>query len=61
MVKRIYVSPEDFSVENGLLTPTLKLKRNVAAKHFAAQINDMYKKGEIKDGGQGQRQIKSNL
>lgn len=47
-VKRIHVSPEDFSVENGLLTPTFKLKRNVAAKHFGEQIKKLYKEGEAK-------------
>lgn len=46
MVKRIYVSPEDLTLENGLLTPTLKLKRSVAAKHFGEAIAKMYKEGE---------------
>jgi long-chain acyl-CoA synthetase len=47
-VKRIHVSAEDFSVENGLLTPTFKLKRNVAAKHFGEHIAKLYKLGEPK-------------
>lgn len=46
LVKRIHVSGEDFTVENGLLTPTLKLKRSVAAKHFGDVIAKMYKEGE---------------
>ena len=36
----------EFSVENNLLTPTFKLKRNVCAKEFKSQIDDMYKKIE---------------
>jgi long-chain acyl-CoA synthetase len=34
---------EPWTIENGLLTPTLKLKRNNLAAHFAAQIEQIYK------------------
>lgn len=43
-VKDIHICTELFSVENGLLTPTFKLKRNEARKTFAPQIEDMYTK-----------------
>jgi len=33
-IKKIYLSPEPFSIENDLLTPSMKLKRGVAAKVF---------------------------
>jgi len=42
-VKDIYVSHEMFSVENDLLTPTLKSKRPKLKEHFKKQIEDMYK------------------
>jgi len=41
-VKGIHLSHELFSVENGILTPTFKLKRNEAKKKFQAEINEMY-------------------
>lgn len=41
-VKDIYIFPELFSVENGLLTPTFKAKRNEVKKYFLSQIEEMY-------------------
>lgn len=41
-VKHIYLHPEPFSIENGLLTPTMKAKRAELAKYFQTQINSLY-------------------
>ncbi|XP_048361305.1 long-chain-fatty-acid--CoA ligase 5 [Sphaerodactylus townsendi] len=41
-VKDIYLHPEMFTVENGLLTPTLKAKRAEVSKHFRSQIDALY-------------------
>ncbi|OQV24778.1 Long-chain-fatty-acid--CoA ligase 6 [Hypsibius exemplaris] len=41
-VKDIYVHPEMFSVENDMLTPTLKTKRNEIKKTFSKQLADLY-------------------
>lgn len=41
-VKAIYIHTELFSVESGLLTPTLKSKRNEMRQHFRSQIDELY-------------------
>lgn len=41
-VQNFFLMPEDFSVENDCLTPSLKLKRKVAHKKYAAEIEQMY-------------------
>ncbi|KER24352.1 hypothetical protein T265_07956 [Opisthorchis viverrini] len=44
-VRDLHLSPEPFSIENGLLTPTLKIARPQVRKHFAAQIQALYVTG----------------
>ncbi|RZU36535.1 long-chain acyl-CoA synthetase [Streptomyces sp. BK022] len=40
---RVYrVVQEPFAPDNGLLTPSLKLRRDVIARHYAAEIDAMY-------------------
>uniref|UniRef100_A0A3B5K7M3 Long-chain-fatty-acid--CoA ligase n=1 Tax=Takifugu rubripes TaxID=31033 RepID=A0A3B5K7M3_TAKRU len=41
-VKDIYLHPEQFTIENGLLTPTLKAKRAELKTLFQPQINQLY-------------------
>ena len=41
-VNRVLLLREPWSVENGLLTPTLKIKRTEIAQQFAAQIKELY-------------------
>ncbi|MGB0388953.1 MAG: AMP-dependent synthetase/ligase [Ardenticatenaceae bacterium] len=41
-VRGFKILPGDFSVENGELTPTLKIKRRVINDHFAEEIEAMY-------------------
>jgi len=42
-LKAVYIATEPFTVENDLLTPTLKLKRSEAAKAFRNEIDELYK------------------
>lgn len=46
--KGLYLSSEAFSVENDLLTPTMKSKRPQLRKKFAEQVNKMYEKQQTK-------------
>jgi long-chain acyl-CoA synthetase len=41
-VKRFAILDRDFSAEHDEVTPTLKLRRNVVAQHFADQIEELY-------------------
>jgi long-chain acyl-CoA synthetase len=41
-IRKFRVLPDDFTVENGYLTPSLKVKRAVVAKDFAADIDALY-------------------
>ncbi|CAI0551380.1 unnamed protein product [Linum tenue] len=40
--KAVTLVPEPFTLENGLLTPTFKIKRPQAKEYFAKAITDMY-------------------
>jgi long-chain acyl-CoA synthetase len=42
VVERVYLTPEEFTPANDLVTPTFKLKRPQLKKHFNHQIESMY-------------------
>ena len=42
-IHAVYLTCEPWSIENGLLTPTLKLKRNELEKRFAQEISELYR------------------
>jgi long-chain acyl-CoA synthetase len=41
-IRKILILPADFSPENGYLTPSLKVRRAIVAKDFAADIDALY-------------------
>ena len=44
-VRRVHLTLEPWSVDNGLITPTMKVKRNVVLERFAAEVEGMYAGG----------------
>jgi long-chain acyl-CoA synthetase len=42
LVKNVHLEPEMWSVENDMLTPSFKLKRNVAQKKYRKQLDRLY-------------------
>jgi long-chain acyl-CoA synthetase len=42
-VRRVAIVEGPWAVENGLLTPTLKLKRAPIVERYKAQVEDLYK------------------
>jgi long-chain acyl-CoA synthetase len=42
-VKKFAILPEDFTVENGALTPTLKVKRKVISERFQDILDSLYR------------------
>ena len=45
-VRRFHVMPEPFSIENGLMTPTLKLRRHLIVKAYRDLIEGLYGAGK---------------
>ena len=41
-IKRLKVVPEEWSIDEGELTPSMKLKRRVIEKKYEAEINELY-------------------
>jgi long-chain acyl-CoA synthetase len=46
-VRRVLATPEPWTVDNGLLTPTLKVKREKVQKQFASEIERAYASGAL--------------
>jgi long-chain acyl-CoA synthetase len=42
-IKKFVIASEEFSLENGLLTPTMKVRRNEVAKRYAKEIDQLYR------------------
>ena len=40
--KKIYLCKEPFSIKNQIITPTMKIRRHIAKKFFAKEINKLY-------------------
>jgi long-chain acyl-CoA synthetase len=45
-LKRVLLVPEEFSADNGALTPTMKLRRRVIEERYRPQIDELYAQAE---------------
>jgi long-chain acyl-CoA synthetase len=45
-VKRFIIAPDEFSIEGGELTPTLKIRRKAVTAKYADQIEGLYREAE---------------
>lgn len=50
-IKRFVLLPEPFTMDNGELTNTLKVRRRVVYEHYAQQIDRMYAEAEAEQNG----------
>ena len=41
-IKKFILINEEFTIENGMLTPTLKLKRKEIVKNYKQQLENLY-------------------
>ncbi len=49
-IKKFYICPEEFTIDGGLLTPSLKVKKKVALERYKAEIEAMYAGGGASEG-----------
>jgi long-chain acyl-CoA synthetase len=45
-LKRVLLVADEFSADNGALTPTMKLRRRVIEERYRTQIDDLYARAE---------------
>jgi long-chain acyl-CoA synthetase len=45
-IKKIYISADPWTIDNDILTPTMKVKRNIAKNVFKKEIDEMYADAE---------------
>ena len=50
-VKRFAILPRDFTMEEGEITPTLKVRRRAVQEHFAAEIDALYAEPHTREDG----------
>ena len=46
-VRKIELLPEPFTVENGMMTPTLKIKRKIVELNYNDLIDNLYKEIDL--------------
>jgi long-chain acyl-CoA synthetase len=46
MIKRVHLTMQPFTIENGTLTPTFKIRRKDAYELYKAELDALYTLGE---------------
>lgn len=46
-LKKILLVPDEFTANDDVLTPTLKLRRKAIEERYRKQIDDLYEKTEV--------------
>ena len=49
-VRAVYLTLEPWTIEGGLLTPTMKIKRDAMGQRFEREIRDLYEGHLVTDG-----------
>ncbi len=49
-LKRVILVPDEFTAENGALTPTMKLRRRIVEDRYRRQIDELYAQAEAATG-----------
>jgi long-subunit acyl-CoA synthetase (AMP-forming) len=49
IIKNIYLEPEQWTIENGYLTPSMKLKRPAIKKKYQQIIEKLYKEAPLEE------------
>jgi long-chain acyl-CoA synthetase len=49
-LKRVLLVPDEFTPDNGALTPTMKLRRRVIEERYRRQIDQLYAQAESSAG-----------
>lgn len=52
-IRGVHLESEQFSIENDLMTPSMKLKRPQLQKHYQKEIDEMYKKVKAASAARG--------
>ncbi len=59
-VRDVHVTREPFSVDNGLLTPSLKLRRFAAKRRYQMELDCMYDAASVAEASR-QRRVSSEM
>ena len=54
-LKRILLVPDEFTANDGALTPTMKLRRKIIEERYCKQISDLYEEAEVSSASEQEK------